>query len=130
MRGTVADGYRWSRSWRISVIHPASAAMNRPIPTRKMTHDVIKPQKTKVVPIAKPAPTILSSQVQANVPDGLDCSNIDWRSQLRANLNTGMSMAEIKQVGQNALAASTSYLMAALRPTYFETVQNIQFHNT
>lgn len=77
------------------------------------------------VPIAKPAPTILQSQVQASVPDGLDCANIDWRSQLRANLNTGMSMAEIKQVGQNALAASESYLMAALRPTYFETVQNI-----
>jgi hypothetical protein len=33
----------------------ANAATKRPIPARKMTQEVIKPQKMKVVPIANPA---------------------------------------------------------------------------
>jgi hypothetical protein len=37
------------------VIHPASDAMKSARPTRKTTKEVIKPQKIKAIPIAKPA---------------------------------------------------------------------------
>lgn len=74
-------------------------------------------------PVKQAGKTILQSNVDASMPS-LDCSNINWKSQLQANLQSDLGLAQLHDLGQSAVAASESYLMSALRPTMAETIQN------
>jgi len=68
--------------------------------------------------------TLAEASIGADLPNGLDCSGIDWKMQFRNSLSSGLSMTDVKDLGAASVAASLSYLTAALRPTQYEALQN------
>jgi len=68
--------------------------------------------------------TIGEVDVGADLPNGLDCSGIDWKAQLRANIKSDLSLGDAKDMSTAAVAGSVAYLSASLRPTWYESLQN------
>jgi|GEM_PF-4153039 len=65
-----------------------------------------------------------SASVGVDANFGLDCSGIDWTTQLKEQMKIDVSMSDVKVLGTAAVASGVSYLSAAIRPTWYESLQN------
>jgi len=64
------------------------------------------------------------ANIGVDLPNGLSCNGIDWKSQFKANLQTDLGLNDLQSVGDAVVAASASYLAASIMPTRYEAIQN------
>jgi len=77
-----------------------------------------------VSPSGETKMTVGELDVGTDLPTGLSCSGIDWKAQLRANIQSDLTLADAKDMATAAVAGSVAYLSASLRPTWYESLQN------